>query len=70
VYYIASQDLLATRVSDGKLLWKLLCPDYYTEKRGDSWFMGFVTGLPGKNGKKGRIFASTNLNVYCFEAAQ
>ena len=70
VYYIASQYLLATRVSDGKLLWKLLCPDYYTEKRGDSWLMGFVTGLPGKNGKKGRIFASTNLNVYCFEAAQ
>ena len=70
VYYIASQKLLATRVSDGKLLWKLDCPDYYTEKRGDSWFMGFVTGLPGKNGKKGRIFASTNLNVYCFEAAQ
>jgi len=70
VYYIASQYLLATRVSDGKLLWKLLCPDYYTEKRGDSWFMGFVTGLPGKNGKKGRIFASTNLNVYCFEAAE
>ncbi len=70
VYYIASQDLLATRVSDGKLLWKLYCPDYYTEKRGDSWFMGFVTGVPGKNGQKGRIFASTNLNVYCYEAAQ
>ncbi len=70
VYYIASQDLLATRISDGKLLWKLNCPDYYTEKRGDSWFMGFFTGLPGKNGQKGRIFASTNLNVYCYEAAQ
>lgn len=70
VYYIASQKLLATRVSDGKLLWKLDCPDAYTENRPESWFMGFVTGLPGKNGQKGRIFASTHLNVYCFEAAQ
>lgn len=70
VYYIASQDLLATRVSDGKLLWKLLCPDYYTEGKDYTWFMGFVTGIPGKGGQKGRIFASTQLNVYCFEAAQ
>ncbi|WP_373330624.1 outer membrane protein assembly factor BamB family protein [Salmonirosea aquatica] len=70
VYYIASQDLLATRVSDGKLLWKLLCPDYYTEGKDYTWFMGFVTGIPGQGGQKGKIFASTQLNVYCFEAAQ
>ena len=70
VYYIASQDLLATEVATGKLLWKLPCPDYYTINRGDSWFSGFVTGLSGKGGRKGRIFASTHLNVYCFEAAK
>lgn len=69
-YYIDTKILLATRVSDGKLLWDLPCPDAYTENRSDSWFRGFVTGLPGKGGKKGRISASTNLNVYCFEAAQ
>jgi outer membrane protein assembly factor BamB len=70
VYYIATNKLLATRVSDGKLLWKLNCPDAYTENRPDSWFTGFVTGVPGKDGKKGRIFVSSHLNVYCFEAAQ
>ena len=70
VYYIASQNLLATEVATGKLLWNLDCPDYYTINRGDSWFSGFVTGLSGTGGKKGRIFASTNLNVYSFEAAK
>ena len=70
VYYIETKLLIATRVSDGKVLWALDCPDAYTENRTDSWITGFVTGVPGKNGKKGRIFASTNLNVYCFEAAQ
>lgn len=70
VYYIASQDLLATDVASGKLLWKLVCPDYATEKRSDSWFSGFVTGLPGQGARKGRIFASTNLNIYCFDAAR
>ncbi len=70
VYYIETNVLVATRVSDGKVLWALDCLDAYTENRPDSWFQGFVTGIPGKNGKKGRIFASTNLNVYCFEATQ
>jgi outer membrane protein assembly factor BamB len=70
VYYVATNILIATRVSNGEVLWALDSPDAYMEKRSDSGFSGFVTGLPGKNGKKGRIFASTNLNVYCFEAAQ
>ncbi|GAB2791072.1 hypothetical protein GCM10027275_40010 [Rhabdobacter roseus] len=69
VYYIASQDLLAVEVATGKLLWQLQCPDVYTENQPQSWFMGFVTGLPAQGSQKGRIFASTNLNVYCFEAA-
>lgn len=70
VYYIASQKLLAVEIATGKLLWKLDCPDDYTEKRTDSWFSGFVTGTAGQNGQKSRIFAGTNLNVYCFEAIQ
>ena len=70
VYYIASQKLKAVEVATGRLLWNLDCPDYYTINRGDSWFSGFVTGLPATGGKKGRIFASTNLNVYSFEAAK
>lgn len=70
VYYIASQKLKAVDIATGKLLWNLDCPDAYTEKRADSWFSGFVTGLPEKNGQKGRIFAGTNLNAYCFEAVK
>ncbi len=70
VYYIETNILIATRVSDGKVLWALDCPDAYTENRTDSWLTGFVTGVPGKDGKKGRIFVSSHLNVYCFEAAQ
>jgi outer membrane protein assembly factor BamB len=68
VYYIASKNLLAADVATGKLLWNLPCPDARVAGRTDSWFSGFVTGLPALNGHKARIFASTNLNVYCFEA--
>ncbi len=70
VYYIETNILIATRVADGKVLWALDCPDAYTENRTDSWLTGFVTGMSGKNGQKGRIFVSSHLNVYCFEAAQ
>ena len=70
IYYIASKKLLAVEAATGKLLWDLPCPDAYTQDRPDSWFFGFVTGVPGKNGQKGRIIATTHLNVYCFEAAR
>lgn len=70
VYYIASKNLLAVEVATGKLLWDLPCPDAQEENRPDSWFAGFVTGTPGKGGEKGRIYATTNLNLYCFEAAK
>lgn len=70
VYYIASKNLLAVEVATGKLLWDLPCPDAQEENRPDSWFAGFVTGTPARNGEKGRIYATTNLNLYCFEAAR
>lgn len=70
VYYIASKNLLAVEVATGKLLWDLPSPDAREEKRSDSWFGGFVTGVPGKNGQKGKIYATTNLNLYCFDAAR
>ncbi|MCE7067428.1 PQQ-binding-like beta-propeller repeat protein [Dyadobacter sp. CY326] len=69
VYYIYTKSLLAVDIQTGKLLWDMPSPDIKLENRHDSWFTGFVTGLPTKDGKKGRIFASTNYNVYCFEAA-
>ncbi len=70
VYYIYTKYLLAVDINSGKLLWDMPSPDIKWEKRGDSWFAGFVAGIPGKDGKKGKIFASTNYNVYCFEAAK
>lgn len=70
VYYIASKNLLAVDIATGKLLWDLPCPDAYTEGRNDSWFFGFVTGIPDENGQKGRIIATTHLNAYCFEAVK
>ena len=68
VYYIYTKSLLAVDIQTGKLLWDMPSPDIKLENRQDSWFTGFVTGLPAKDGKKGKIFASTNFNVYCFEA--
>jgi outer membrane protein assembly factor BamB len=70
LYYIYTQYLLAVDIQTGKLLWDLASPDIKLENRTDSWFTGFVTGLPAKDGKKGRIFTSTNYNVYCFGAAR
>ncbi|WP_026629252.1 outer membrane protein assembly factor BamB family protein [Dyadobacter alkalitolerans] len=68
VYYIYTKSLLAVDIQTGKLLWDMPSPDIQLEGREDSWFTGFVTGMPAKDGKKGRVFASTNYNVYCFEA--
>ena len=70
IYYIYTKFLLAVDLQTGKLLWDMPSPDIRLEGRDDSWFTGFVTGTPAKDGKKGRIFASTNYNVYCFEAEQ
>ncbi|MCE7043357.1 PQQ-binding-like beta-propeller repeat protein [Dyadobacter sp. CY312] len=68
VYYIYTKYLLAVEVLTGKLIWDMPSPDIKVENRHDSWFSGFVTGLPSKDGRKGKIFVSTNYNVYCFEA--
>lgn len=70
VYYIYTKSLLAVDIQTGKLLWDMPSPDIKLRKRQDSWFTGFVTGLPARDGKKGKIFASTNYNVYCFEAVK
>lgn len=70
IYYIYTKYLLAVDIETGKLLWDIPSPDVKMRDRMDSWFTGFVTGIPAKNGGKGRIFASTNYNVYCFEAVR
>lgn len=70
VYYIYTKSLLAVDLLTGKLLWDMPSPDIKWENRHDSWFAGFVTGLPAKDGSKGKIFASTNYNVYAFDAVK
>lgn len=68
VYWIRDKNLQALDIETGHILWDMPSLDRKEEKRSDSWYGGFVTGLPGKNGQKGRIYATTNLNLYCFEA--
>ena len=68
IYWIRTKNLLAVNIETGKVLWDLPSLDDKEENRPDSWHWGFVTGIPAKDGKKGKIFATTNLNLYCFEA--
>jgi outer membrane protein assembly factor BamB len=68
VYWIRTDNLRAVDLETGKMLWDMKSLDKIEENRPDSWYNGFVTGIPSKNGKKGKIFATTSLNLYCFEA--
>jgi outer membrane protein assembly factor BamB len=69
VYYMITKTLNAVDIETGKLLLNMAAPDSREDITGEtSWFWGFITGVEGKDGKKGRIFATTNLNAYCFEA--
>jgi len=68
VYYVGGSDMLlhAVEVKSGKTHWKLRSPD--TAKNQDAYFFGYLTGVPASNSRKGRIFANTGLNIYCYEA--
>jgi outer membrane protein assembly factor BamB len=68
IYGIRGDNLRAYDLQSGKLLWDMPSLDAKVENQLGSIYNGFVTGIPAKNGEKGRIFASTELNVYCFEA--
>lgn len=70
IYGIRGDGLRAYYLETGKMIWDLTSPDGKAEGRSDSEYGGFVTGIPGSSGKKGRIFATTNLNLYCFEAVR
>jgi outer membrane protein assembly factor BamB len=59
--------LYAVEATTGKLLWKLNDPD----PESNSWWKSDgVAVMAGKNGEKGRVFASTHLRMYCYEAAR
>ena len=68
IYGIRGTTLRAMDIQSGKLLWDMPSLDSKVENRSDSWYGGFVTGVKGKESKKGKIYATTNLNLYCFEA--
>ncbi|WP_171037919.1 outer membrane protein assembly factor BamB family protein [Dyadobacter luticola] len=68
LYCIRGDNLRAYDLQNGKLLWDMPSLDARVENNRGSIFNGFVTGIPAQNGRKGRIFVSTELNVYCFEA--
>ncbi|MDT4849560.1 Outer membrane protein assembly factor BamB [compost metagenome] len=67
VYYIGGGDglLHAVDISNGKTLWKLRSPDLKGDSR--AHFFGGISGAPAKNGKKGRVMASTGRHVYCMK---
>jgi outer membrane protein assembly factor BamB len=66
VYYTANRELRAVEASTGKLLWRIESPD--RRKNDSAVFKGFVAAVAGKGGQKGRVYAHTGLNAYCYEA--
>jgi len=65
LYYLSKGNLRAWDLKTTKLYWDI--PSDTPDKL-DGHFWVFVTGLPGKNGQKGRIFTRTGYHTYCFEA--
>jgi outer membrane protein assembly factor BamB len=65
LYYLSKGRLRARELKTTKLLWDIPSD---TDGKLDGHFWVFVTGLPGKNGQKGRIFTRTGYHTYCFEA--
>lgn len=66
VYFAARKALWAVEGDTGKVLWKIESPDM--RKNDNAVFKGFVAAVPGKAGQKGRVYAHTGLNAYCYEA--
>ncbi len=70
IYGIRSKNLIAIDIGTGRLIWNMRSVREQNEGRFDSPYSGFVTGLPAKDGGKGKIFAMTDMAIYCFEAAR
>ncbi len=68
VYYLGGGDglLHAVDAETGKHLWKVESPDL--KANSDAWFYGVCVAVPGKNGNKGVVVATTGLHAYGYEA--
>lgn len=68
LYYLGGGDglLHAVDAETGKHLWKVKSPDLGLNS--GAWFYGVCIAVPGKNGEKGVIVATTGLHAYGYEA--
>jgi outer membrane protein assembly factor BamB len=68
LYYLGGGDglLHAVDAETGKHLWKVSSPDLKVNS--GAWFYGVCVAVPGKNGGKGVVVATTGLNAYGYEA--
>ena len=68
LYFLGGGDgkLHAIDANTGQHLWRVKSPDL--DKNSGAWFYGVCVAVPGKDGNKGRIVATTGLNAYGYEA--
>lgn len=58
--------LYAIDILTGELLWEVNSPEI--EQDDFAIFTSQINGIPSQNGEKGKIFVSSYLSAYCFEA--
>lgn len=70
LYYLGGGDglLHAVNADTGKHLWKISSPDL--GRNSGAWFHGVCTAVPGKNGNKGVVVATTGLHAVAYKAIQ
>jgi outer membrane protein assembly factor BamB len=68
LYFLGGGDgkLHALDANTGQHHWRLESPDL--KKNSGAWFYGVCVAVPGKDGNKGRIVATTGLSAYGYEA--
>ncbi len=70
LYFLGGGDglLHAVEAATGKVLWKIKSLDVNTNSA--AYFYGSVNAMPGKNGGRGVVVATSGLNAYAYEAAR
>jgi outer membrane protein assembly factor BamB len=68
LYFVSGGDLHAVEGATGKQVWKISSLDLVKDP--GAWFQGVCIAVPGVNGEKGVVVATTGLNAYAYEAAR